>query len=226
MESLGMRHGPLVLLALLVASCLSLGAGETPHDTAPPPSPEFKRPPHALFADDFSSANLQGWSCDSTNSAWSVRNGMLRGELPDIKQAHSFLLAGDSTWTDYAVDLDICGLRGVDKGVGVRVRGKKGLGVDLRAANYQDVVVYAGRFPVGSGQATSTNGSWSHMRVEIRGNACRVTVDGRVAYDKHLRFHPPAHGGIALAAYAGGVGQCTVYYDNVVVTALEATSDP
>ena len=28
-------------------------------------------------------------------------------------------------------------------------------------------------------------------------------------------------GGIALAAYTGGVSECTLYYDNVVVTALE-----
>ena len=31
----------------------------------------------------------------------------------------------------------------------------------------------------------------------------------------------PASGGIALAAYTGGVGECTVYYDNVLVTALD-----
>jgi hypothetical protein len=29
-----------------------------------------------------------------------------------------------------------------------------------------------------------------------------------------------------LAAYAGGVGECTVYYDNVVVTPLAGGLDP
>ena len=220
----------LTWLSLGIVACLSLEASDPSHDpsrdTSPPPSPEFKRPPHALFADDFSSADLRGWSCDSTNGAWSVRNGMLRGELPDVKQAHSFLRAGDSTWTDYAVDLDVCGMRGVDKGIGVRVHKKTGLGVDLRGADYQDVVMYVGKFPVGGGKATNTSGAWSHMRVEIRGNSCRVVIDDHVAFDKHLRFHAPAHGGIVLAAYAGGIGQCTVYYDNVVVTALEAAPDP
>ncbi len=49
---------------------------------------------------------------------------------------------------------------------------------------------------------------------------------GRVVFDKRLRFRAPPRGGIALSAYAGGVGQCTVYYDNVVVPPLAATSDP
>ena len=150
---------------------------------------------------------------------------MLRGDLPDVKQAHSFLLAGDSTWSDYAVEFDVCGMRGVDKGIGVRVKNRHGLGIDLRGPNHNDVLVYLNSLPVGSGKVENANGAWHHMRVEIRGNSCRVTVDDHVIVDKHLTFKAPAHGGIALAAYAGGVAQCTVYYDNVVVTPL-AGSDP
>ena len=45
--------------------------------------------------------------------------------------------------------------------------------------------------------------------------------------DKHLLVKKPSRqGGIALAAYGGGVAQCTVYYDNVVVTALTAEPAP
>ena len=217
------RAAAAFLLALGVGS--SLGAAD-PRDTAPPPSPEFKRPANALFADDFSDASFKAWRCDSARSTWNVHDGVLRAELPDAKQAHSFLFAGDSSWTDYAVDLDVCGMRGVDKGVAVRVRGKKGLGIDLRGASYQDVLLYVNELPVGSGKASNTNGTWSHMRVEIRGQSVRVFVGKDVVVDRKLRFHAPAHGGIALAAYAGGVGQCTVYYDNVVVTPLEPGSGP
>ena len=221
-----MKPSLLWLLPLAIAASLSSAAVDAPRDAAPPPSPEFKRPAHALLVDDFSSGNLKSWKSDSSSGAWGVRDGMLRAELPDTKQAHSFLYAGDSSWTDYAVDFDVCGMRGVDKGVAVRVHGRRALGVDLRGGEHQDVLMYVNELPVGSGKAANPNGAWSHMRVEIRGNSVRVTVGDRVVIDKRLRFHAPAHGGIALSAYAGGVGQCTVYYDNVVVTPLGAASDP
>src|SRR5262249_9384342 len=70
--------------------------------------------------------------------------------------------------------------------------------------------------------AENADGTWNHLRIEIRGSSCRVSVGDHVAYDKHLQFKPPPRGGIALAAYAGGLAQCTVYYDNVVVTPLAA----
>src|SRR5262245_22184533 len=218
-EEAAMKSPARSWIPLAFVACLSIGAVE-PRDAGPPPSPEFKRPANALFADDFSDSTLHGWRADSSASCWSVRSGVLRGETPDVKQAHSFLFTGDSSWTDYAVDVDVCGMRGADKGVGVRVKGKKALGVDLRGTTYQDVMLYVGRFRVGSGKAENPNGSWSHLRVEIRGSSCRVTVGDHVAFDNHLRFDPPHHGGIALAAYAGGLAQCTVYYDNVVVTPL------
>jgi hypothetical protein len=51
-----------------------------------------------------------------------------------------------------------------------------------------------------------------------------VKVGAQTVIDKHVHFKSPSKGAIALAAYAGGVGQCTVYYDNVVV--LPLTADP
>ncbi len=207
-------------ISLSIAAWLSLGAADSSRVAAPPPSPRFKHPSNALFADDFSDGRLQGWRTDSLASAWGVRDGMLRADLPDVKQAHSFLFAGDSTWSDYAVDFDVCGMRGVDKGIVVRVSRRHGLGVDLRGAEHQDVLLFVNEFPAGGGKAENANGSWHHMRVAIRGSSCRVTVDDRVVVDRHLLIRPPRRGGIALAAYAGGVGRCTVYYDNVVVTPL------
>jgi len=213
-------------ILLVIVAALSLGASGPAPGQTPPPSPEFKRPADALFADDFSSGELKGWRSDSLSSAWSIRDGMLRAELPNEKQAHSFLFAGDTTWTDYAVDLDVCGMRGADKGFGVRVLHQHGLGIDLRGGTYGDVMLYVNRFRVGSGKAKNENGSWNHMRAEMRGGRCRLLVNDHVVYDEATRFKPPAHGGIALAAYAGGLAECTVYYDNVVVTPLAAASKP
>jgi hypothetical protein len=216
---------PWVVLGL--AACLSLGASDPARDAAPPPSPPFTRPQNALFVDDFSGDSLKGWHADSLARAWSIQNGVLRGDLPDVKQAHSFLFVGDSTWTDYALDFDVCGMRGVDKGAAVHVYHRHGLGVDLRGPDHNDVLVYLDHLPVGSGKVENANGVWHHMRIEIHGKAFRVLVDGTLVVDHHLKLKSPPHGGgIVLAAYAGGMAQCTVYYDNVAVTPLAAKADP
>lgn len=209
---------PLPVLALVVASALVLGAAFNP-GLAPSPSPQFARPTNALFVDEFSDAHLDGWTADRTG-IWTVRDGMLCAQLPDGKQLHSFLYAGDTTWVDYAVDFDVCGMRGADKGCAVRViPGRKGLGVDLRGPGYDDLKLYLMQFPVGSASAPNRNGTWHHLRIEIRGrDRCRVAVDGNLVLDRRVHPPAPAGGGIALSAYTGGIGSCTVYYDNVVVT--------
>src|SRR5213593_1089848 len=114
-----------------VAALVLLGASDPERTSFPPPSPRPVRPTgEVLFADDFSDGDLQGWKADRLG-VWSVRRGVLRGDLPDERQLHSFLYAGSPDWTDYAVDVDACGMRGVDKGVAVRaVEGLSGIVVD------------------------------------------------------------------------------------------------
>lgn len=210
-----------ILVSLAAALAVADSAPDPGRDPAPPPPPKLVSRTNAMFVDSFAEGSLKGWTTDDA-SVWSIREGILRAELPNQKHAHSFLYAGDSTWVDYAVDLDVCGMRGVDKGCAVRVMpGKKGLGLDLRGPGYDDLKLYVNQFPVGTAKVASVNGSWHHMRVEIRGRGkCRVAIDGRFVLEHELRPAPPRRGGIALSAYSGGAGQCTVYYANVVVTAL------
>jgi len=214
------RQVAAILLLAFAATRANAAAGALPALT-PPPSPPCTRPAGALLADDFSEPQLAGWNADRAG-VWSVQGGLLCASLPDGRQLHSFLYAGDSTWVDYAVDFDVCGIRGVDKGCAVRVTpAKKGLGVDLRGPGYDDLKLYLMQFPVGSAPVPNANGGWHHLRIEIRGrDRCTVAADGGTVLD--CRVHPPApaRGGIALSAYTGGIGSCTVYYDNVVVTPL------
>ena len=141
-------------------------------------------------------------------------------QLPDRRQEHSFLSAGDSTWTDYALEADVCGMRGVDKGFVVRVTPSRGLGIDLRGPGYQDVKLQLNQIPVARATVQNGNVVWHHVRVEIRGSRCRLFIDGDPVIDRRVPLALPRTGGIALAAYTGGVGQCTVFYDNVVVMPL------
>lgn len=184
-----------------------------------PPSPRFERPAVALFADDFSTDGLSGWSADR-QGVWSVEDGVLRASLPDAKQEKSFLRAGGAGWTDYAVDVDVCMTRGVDKGVAIRVQDDQGIAVDLRGPGYGDVLLHRGMSRLSRAEIRNPNRVWHHIRLEARGRLYRVFVNGRKrieAEDDDRR-----HGGIALAAFTGGSGKCTVYYDNVVVTPLGA----
>lgn len=207
----------LVLPALFVLVAASADETRTALPGAPP---RFTQPTGTvLFADDFSKG-LGAWSPDRAG-VWSVVRGMLRADLPDQKQLRSLIYAGDTSWTDIAVDVDVCMMRGVDKGVVARVMGNTGLGVDLRGGSYQDVLVYQRELPMGRASATNANGTWNHLRLEVKGARFKVFVNGELKIDRsELRFIRPK-GRIALPAYTGGVGQCTVYYDNVVVTALE-----
>ena len=110
-------------------------------------------------------------------------------------------------------------MRGVDKGVAVRVEGQKSaVGVDLRGPGYQDVLMHVREWPLGRARALNPNGAWNHLRVEARGQRFQVWVNGALAIDRTDARRARPNGRIALAAYTGGVGECTVYFDNVVVT--------
>lgn len=212
------RPPRLPLLACGVLLCLGATA-DTTRNAMPPPSPPFKPPANAIFCDDFAGPRLAQWRPDRAG-VWTIQRGMLKAELPDNRQEHSMLYAGDASWTDYAVDLDVCGMRGVDKGLVVRVRGTRGLGLDLRGPGYHDLRLQMSELPIARANVDNGNGVWQHVRFEVRGAQCRVVVNGQELIDRRAPQRLPASGGIALAAYTGGIGQCTVYYDNVVVTPL------
>src|SRR5262245_3752807 len=100
---------------LLVASMTLLALGAAPsepeREALPPPAPRAAPPAgRVLFQDDFSSDSLARWTIDRAH-VWSVRRGMLRADLPDRKQEHSIIAAGDTAWTDIALDVDVCAMR-------------------------------------------------------------------------------------------------------------------
>jgi hypothetical protein len=211
---------PRVLGAVAAIALVSGSAFDETRFALPSPPPAMtKHTTDVLFADDFSD-KLHRWDPDR-DGVWSTARGMLRADLPDQKQIRSLIHAGDTSWTDIAVDLDLCMMRGVDKGVVVRVRGEAGMGVDLRGGSYQDVVMYQREWPMGRAQATNANGTWNHLRVEARGHRYKVFVNGELKLDRLDGRNARRAGRIALPAYTGGVGKCTVYYDNVVVTRLD-----
>jgi len=211
-------------LALLAASG-SAAAVDPTRDLRLPPTPKFRPPAEGvLFATDFSEG-LRGWVPDR-DSVWSVRHGSLRADLPDGKQLRSLIYAGSQSWTDYAVDVDVLGARGVDKGLVVRIEDETGIAVDLRGPGYQDVLLHRREWKMGQADVQNGNGVWHHIRIEARGQRYRVYIDEALLIDKEDPRKARQRGRIALAAYTGGSGECTVYYDNVIVTSLSPTGGP
>jgi hypothetical protein len=203
-----------LVLALVPLLC---SAGDPTRFATPPTPPRFAPPAHGvLFADDFSHG-LDSWQPDQAG-VWSTWRGMLRADLPDQKQLRSLLRAGDPAWRDYALDFDACMMRGVDKGAVVRLVEESGVGVDLRGGSYQDVIAYIREWPVGKAPAINPNATWNHVRIEVHRDRMVVRVNDERVLDRPIARAP--RGGIAMAAYTGGSGECTVYYDNVIVTAL------
>jgi len=203
----------------LIAAIGSADVVDPTRDLRLPSAPKFHPPANGvLFATDFSDG-MRGWVPDR-DSVWSVRYGALRGDLPDGKQIRSFIYAGSSSWGDYVVDVDVFGARGVDKGVVVRVEDETGIGLDLRGPGYQDVVLHRREWRMGQANVQNGNGVWHHVRIEARGHHYRVWINDLLLIDKEDPRRARPRGRIALAAYTGGSGQCTVYYDNVIVTSL------
>jgi hypothetical protein len=83
------------------------------------------------------------------------------------------------------------------------------------------VILHRTQWPIAHATVVNGNAMWHHIRVEAIGDGYRVFVDGHKVLAKVDRRQGQRHGRIALPAYTGGVGECAVYYDNVVVTKLE-----
>ena len=207
------KPGPWLGLVLVPLLC---AAADSTRFVLPPTPPKFAPPAHGvLFVDNFSHG-LGAWQADRPG-VWSLWHGMLRADLPDQKQLRSVLRAGDPAWRDYSLDFDVCMVRGVDKGAIVRLVEENGVGVDLRGGTYQDVVAYIRDWPAGKAAAINVDATWNHVRIEVRGDRMVVRVNGEQRLDRSIAR--ARSGGIALAAYTGGSGECSVYYDNVIVTA-------
>ena len=204
--------------AILLAALGGPAAAAPVAPTVAPPAPVRQAAAgEVLFSEDF--RTMDAWQADR-DSVWSVEDGVLCGHLPDGRQERSFLFAGSEEWQDYAVDLDLCQVRGVDKGLAVCVRNRHGVAADLRGGEYQDLLLYRQQVPLGRARVANADRAWHHLRVEARGARFTVWVDGARVLERRDPLGSMRRGRIALAAYTGGHGECAVFYANVVVTRI------
>ncbi len=216
-SGLGAVMAGFVVLALAVAIAHSAPSARAARSKPGAPGARV------LFQESFDAAAASSrprspdWSMDHPEW-WTIAGGRLRARLPDEKQQRSLATFGNPDWHDVALDVDVCGVRGVDKGVVLEKQGDDGLGVDLRGDRYGDVLVYRGSRKLARKKFPNRNGRWYHLRVELAGDRVRVFVDGRQVAD--AKDEKPTRGPMALAAYTGGAAACELQFDNVRVTSL------
>jgi hypothetical protein len=208
---------PLALLLLATGTADTPRPGQAP--PAIPPPPRATAPAGTvLFSDDF--RTLDAWQPDR-EGVWSVADGVLRGRPPEGKQERSVLVAGADDWQDYAVDVDVCQVLGVDKGVAVCVSGGHGVALDLRGGSYQDALLYRQDVRLGNAKVANADSVWHHLRIETRGARYTVLVNGARVLERSDPLRVMRRGRIALATYNGGHGESAVLYANLFVTRLE-----
>jgi hypothetical protein len=215
-RNLGRLHWSLAILLACDAGLTVVR--DTPIEAAPVEAAETRST--VLFETDFQNGRPKGMAFDRED-VWTVTAGKLRAELPMRRQLRSFAYVGSDTWTDYAVEVDVHGERGVDKGVAVRIENGKGVGVDLRSDGYNDVVMYRGFTQLGRAPSPNRNGKWYRLRVEVQGNHYRVYVNRALKLEYVDPNGERPAGRVALAAYTGGIGECVIWFDNLVVTTLD-----
>lgn len=203
----------------------------TPLPTVPPaPTPEAATQSEVLFADDFADGTLDGWTVVDFSegpagpATWLVEGGVvLQGGdgtgLPD--PGATYLLAGDGTWADYALQADTF----VDSATPIGLIARRSTSgyyrarLDVDQGRTAAVIERVDAQPVTHEIARAVvpfathAGRWIRMRLELQGQRLTLFLDGQQvlqAQDTNL-----SAGQAGLFATA----EMTARFDNATVVA-------
>jgi murein DD-endopeptidase MepM/ murein hydrolase activator NlpD len=201
--------------------------------TAPPAEPYIpsllpKPASQLLFSDDFSSGDIAPWQVGQ--GTWQVTNGALTSSFPCSGGSPYTITAGDTTWTDFQLTLDVRRLAGYDPG-GILIRNS--------ASGYYRVdimpsIPYGGAVRViKSTTGESVQTSWPFnantlykIIIDVEGPAIDVYVMDAEQNAKLLLSYkdtnaPFLTGNIGFFMAAGAVCPTEVAFDNVQVRQIE-----
>lgn len=185
-----------------------------------PPKPTSQ----TLFSDDFSSGNLNQWQIE--RGSWNVVNGALNSSYPCAGGDPYIISAGDTSWTDYQLTIDIRRLAGWDYG-GILFR-KSAYGYYRLEINPS--LPYGGfarlsRSDTGQLAARSwpfIPNTWSRLVIDVEGPSIDIYIlddaQNPIPLISYTDLNGPfLAGNIGLGLAAGAVCPTQMDYDNVFI---------
>lgn len=183
-----------------------------------------------LFYDDFSDGDTNGWEEHlGLGGSWTVANGEYLGSVSYNSWGSStYALAGETSWTNYSLDIKVRGISGVDKKIKFRHKNNEEYyELNLRSG-YNDLAVQK-ISPYGwliFKSVENFNEVDYHIKVDLNGSNIKIYINDQLKFDYTDKIQPILNGKIGLEAWPGAAApQTTVAFDDIEVTALDPTPD-
>lgn len=192
----------------------------------------FNLPANAeiLFYDDFNDSNADGWE-EIIGAPWTVIDGEYEQNLSGVNVL-SRTFAGDESWSNYSLQVDMIGLAGVDKIIDFRRQldndswygfvirsnwsGEDEILLKKHANDPTGIVAAVAQYP-------TQRDVWYTVRVELHDENIKLYIKERSAesFDLVMDYYDVdpvvTNGKIGFTCWTGAVGACHVRYDNVIV---------
>ena len=167
----------------------------------------------ALFFDDFKDGDAKGWK--EINGRWSVKDDQY---VQSTHRGESRTIAGDASWTDYAVEARMMLTEGKrDAGIIARyVDDKNFYFMEVKAKAFKIQRKAKGKWHTvaeARPKPPIPHNVWLDLRFEVQGDTLRHYVNGKLKLEGKDKTH--AKGKIGLRSF-----QQAMKYDHVRVTAL------
>lgn len=202
-----------------------------------------------LFQDDFNDDDAAGWLEYSPWGYWKVENGEYQGStvLQGSPESPSYSVAGDRSWTNYAVSARVKGEEGVDKVILFRVNeSNNAYLLDLRSQFFsggKDLVLVqrlglgtSGTRIIKGAPYVNYSGQWYELKAVVEnteaGVVIKAYVDGNLVLEYLDTVNPLLTGAVGFEVWPGGYSlptlglRTTTSYDIITVTSLAPEPDP
>lgn len=197
-----------------------------------------------IFFDNFNSGSYDKWTIarNSGNCQWYVENvasdnNVLKAKYyqPGVSEMVPKDLNWQSTWNNYSLETDMTFVSGVDKNLAFRYSDSLNwYGVHFSGGIVSLQKVLNGNPPNGIQPSpfpievyrNFSNGLTYHVKIVVLNNNIKFYVDNELIIEYTDNNSPLLTGKPALQASAGGNPTSEVWFDNVVVTGIDATPMP
>jgi hypothetical protein len=173
--------------------------------------------PYLLFADNFDDGNADGWTT-SMSGTWTVDNYEYVVDMGAGQNLLGISTAGDTSWQDYVLKLDLRGEAGADKSFGFRVNETGDYWINIVGDPGNHVLLGHNGDVLVNQYYPNGNVVWYHVVVSVLGPRSRVYINDNLIIN---HADETQAGYIELVGWTGAFGSDIVRYDNVEVRAIK-----